>query len=604
MISQLFGIVKVPIAKVRNQKVPDDKFIVDTYALGEMVELDYCDKLNWCKIKDKQLFISKVVLAVKRFKNNPMVEEKIIAVELKPKKEDKKEFIKDINIPFKIKKKVQIKKCNRLKQIDIKKDNLFSSIEQKKLSQKYLTKCIDGKLLKSLLADISNFYSQKGYITTKPYLKPQNIKDGQLDIDIAKGMIEDIIHSETNTTSGKITTAFIGQKGKVLNLREIETSLEMINRVSSSKAIFQIRPSKKKGASILVIKTEQTTPLHLTLGVSGSRSLKDNNPYLTANLALDNLLNINDIFTFTLNGSRIQEEYQSSKGKEFNYSFSVGSYLLEFIKSYSTYRQGVDGINDIYLSDGDTIGTKVKISKIVSRDQKNKYKLAFMVYHKGTKNYFENELIETSSYKTTLAQINLIHTFIQKWGQVNTTYSIYQGKDWFGARGDDYNGGETNYKKDEKLEFNKYTLSSNLVYYLPNKTYQINSNFHLQYANDNLYSSDKISIGSSSSVRGYSSNYFGNTAWYIKNDLVKDISLNLYEPLFQNLSLYIGLDYGKVPCRSDNTQSCGEMYGSGTGFRTNGKNFSTNFSWNRALKKLSDDFQIKNQFTYNFTIKF
>ena len=278
-----------------------------------------------------------------------------------------------------------------------------------------------------------------------------------------------------------------------------------------------------------------------------------------------------------------------------NYSFSLASYLLEFIKSYSTYRQGVDGINDQYLSNGNTHGYRVRLSKMLMRNQSNKLKASFQIHHKSRKNYFESVLVETSSYKTTHVQADLSHTKILPWGQIVTKASAYRGTRMLGARDDKYAYEESDYERPAQYEFKKYTLNSNLHYKFNDPTYTFDTTLHIQYADDNLFSADKLSLGSDYSVRGYSGNYYGNKGWYFHNNFTKKIG---------NYSLYLGLDYGKMPCSYDNENACGEMYGSGIGFRSNHKYFSSDLSVVRPLKSLSEDFEKENLFKYTFTMKF
>jgi hemolysin activation/secretion protein len=576
----MMAIVKLSNVNVQKDNASGLKYKVNNYKRGTLVELDYCDQYNWCKIKNEQLYLPKYSLSIEFFK------------ELYPKEKSTK--IKSIK-----------SKCIKLRKIDLDEKKLLDISTQNKILSKYKNNsCINSKMVKDILKDINTYYISKGYITTKPFLSPQNIKDGQLDVNVSIGKIEKIIDSNSSNTTSNIIFAFAGQTNKELNLRDLETSLESINRVPSSKSTFKIKPSNQKKYSIVKVTTQKIQmPFDFTLGVSGKEDFKDKNPYLISTLSLYNPLSINDILRFSLNGSYIQEEYQSTKGNEINYSFSIGSYLLEFIKSYSTYRQGIDGLNNTYLSNGDTHGYKTKLSKIIFRNQSNKFKTSFSLYHKSTKNYFEDNEIETSSYKVTQIQLDFIHTLIKKWGQLNTIFSIYQGNDWLGARGDDYFASESDYSNDTKLEFTKYTLSTNIIYnFIP--TYSLSSNFKIQYTDDNLYSSDKFSLGGDTSVRGYYGNYYGNTGWYLNNTITKNIGLNIYKPLLQNMSIYVGFDYGAVPCKADNQGRCGKMYGSGIGLRSGAKNFNTDFSWVRPLKKLNDNFEIQNSFKYTLTIKF
>jgi hemolysin activation/secretion protein len=577
----LIGVVKAESAAVRNKKSSSKDFIVNTYSLGTVLDLDYCDEHQWCKLKDQELFIPKYFLGIMK---NPNIHSSS----------------KKSTIP---KAKLLKAKCIKLTQINMSENELLDINTQNKLFSEYKNNdCINGKTIKKILNKISVYYSNKGYVTTRPFLKPQNLKKGKLNIDVSLGKIDKIIDSESNKNTSNISFAFIGQEDEALNLRDLETSLEAMNRVPSSKSTFKIAPSKKRGNSIIKVITQKTQePYDLSVGVIGEENFKDKNPALSSNFLLYNPLSINDILKFTLNGSRIQKEYQSTKANEINYSFSVGTYVLEFIKSYSTYRQGIDGINDTYLSNGHIHGYKTRISKILYRNQKNKLSSAFSIHHKKNKNYFEGNEIETSSYKTTQAQLDLIHTFLQRWGQVSTTLSLYQGKDWLGARSDEYVYAQNDYENNTKLEFTKYSLDINTFYnFYTNHSLQ--SNLYYQYSNDKLYNSDKLTLGGNSSVRGYSSDYYGNSAWYIRNTLNKKI--NLDKTFLKSISFYLGLDYGKAKCENNNEGNCGSMYGGAVGLKSKRKEFQTDFYFTRPLKKLDENYELKNNFNWTITMIF
>ncbi len=324
---------------------------------------------------------------------------------------------------------LQAEDCIKLKQINVDESEILDSKTKDKLFENYYGQCLESDSFKSILSILSNYYINNGYITTKPYLKEQSILDGQVDISVSKGIVENIIDANTSKTNDKIKTAFALQKGNLLNLRDLETSLEMMNRVPSTDAKFEIKPGTKQGSSIVEIKTTESFPLHFSIGVSGEKNVYDDSMYLTAVVSLDNPLKINDILTLSSNGSRIQQDYQSSSGKELNYSFPIGSYLIEFIWFDFLYKQRVLGINDIYIAEGSTIGTTFKISKVLFRNKNNKLQLAVSLQHKNTKNYFSNELIDVSSYSTTLGQIDLTHTYVKEWGQLISKYSFHRGLD-------------------------------------------------------------------------------------------------------------------------------------------------------------------------------
>jgi len=500
---------------------------------------------------------------------------------------------------------VPVSACVRLDQVSVNEHELFNEKQQKNLFSQYIGQCIDGKILKALVAGVSSFYMDRGYITTRAYLESQNIQDGQIDISVLKGFTEAIVDADTKKSSAKIKTAFAFQKGEALNLRDIETALEMMNRPTSSQASFTIEPGSKAGSSVVEVKAKDSTPYHLKLGVGGRKNLNDKNLYMTGEFLLDNPLNINDIFKVSYNGSRVQKAYQSNNGVEINYSFPIASYLLEVVGSDFSYRQGVNGVNDTYLSSGDTQGVRVRLNKVLFRNQKNKLNVALSVLHKNTKNYFVNQLIEVSSYRTSLAQADLTHTYVQSWGQLSSTYSYYQGTDWFGARTDHYISAETGAASQAKLQFIKHSLDTNLTYYFKDRNYKFNSNAHIQYSNDLLYDNDKLTVGSDYTVRGYSSfNLFGNNAWYVKNDLSKTWQVNLMPSTLQSVSASIGLDYGEVRCERDNLSSCGSAVGTAVGLSSQGTHLHTNLVWSRPLKKINTTFKMENLFIFDATWEF
>ncbi|HEY9203758.1 MAG TPA: ShlB/FhaC/HecB family hemolysin secretion/activation protein [Sulfurimonas sp.] len=489
--------------------------------------------------------------------------------------------------------------CTQLLQITVDENDIFDKDAQDKFLRSYLGSCIDSALLQNILNTVSQYYIDKGNITTKPYFKEQNILDGKLEISVLKGYVEDIIHSETNSSDGRIATAFLFQKGELLNLRDLETSLEMMNRVPSYSSKFSIKPGTQTGKSIVSIQTQKEAPYRLMLGAVGEKDGYENNPYLNVDLSIDNLLNINDILTFSYNGSRVQSYYQSISGTEIDYSFPLSSYVISYTWFRFKYSQAVLGLNDTYRSSGDTTGSNLKVSKILHRTQNNKLEAAFSILYKDNKNYFSNELIDVSSYKTALFQADIIDTYYQPWGEIRNILSYYRGTDWLGARDDGVFGGSA----DEKLQFTKFSLDTSLIYRLPIPTYQINSNAHIQYTKDLLYDNNKLRIGSYYTVRGYEASYYGNNGYYIRNDFIKSFYPNLNQYFMQSISPFVGLDYGAVKCESNTQNACGSLAGAAIGVKTAAKNLDMELTLSRGLKHTAT-IRPQNLFRYSLIFKY
>jgi hemolysin activation/secretion protein len=534
--------------------------------------LDYCDQYDWCKLEDQKLYISKATIGIMNI-DSPI---KIIQPTEHPLNDNQ---------------------CIKLQRIKIHENDILSQSEKEKLEQPYLNKCINAKLLRELLHSISQIYIDKGYITTKPYLHEQNIRDGILDISVVVGKVSNIINEETNSLDGRIATAFIGQKDMPLNLRNLETALEMMNRVPSYHSKFSIVPAQQRARSIVSIETQRKIPYRFSLGAIGEKQDYEDNPYLNADLSIDNPLNINDILTLRYNGSRVQSYYQSTSGAEIDYSFVVGSYIISYTWFEFQYSQAVLGLNDTYRSSGDTVGSNLKVSKMLHRNQNNKLEIALSIQYKNNKNYFSNELIDVSSYKTTLAQIDLIDTYFASWGQLRNMLSYYRGTNWLGAKND------AAMDSKEKLQFNKFSLDSNLLYNIPIGGLSVNTNAHIQYTKDLLYDNNKLRVGSYYTVRGYTASYYGNNGFYIRNNLSRPFYPQSSHDFLEIVSPFIGVDYGAVRCERNTPNSCGSLAGVAVGFKTEANNMDTEFTLSRGLKQVStQDFQ--NLFRYSVTFKY
>ena len=485
--------------------------------------------------------------------------------------------------------------CIALKQIDLDDEVILTGAERQTLLSPFLGQCIDADLIQHLLSEISNRYIELGNVTTRPYLQQQDVNDGQISIQVITGKIETVINAETGVSDGKIATAF-AFRSSILNLRSLETALEAIQRVPSVTAEFEIRPGNQQGQSIVAIKTQESNRFHLAWGVNAHTDLDGR---FSLRTSLDNLFNINDILEINLNEGEVRETFQNDSSGEIIYSFPIGSNLVLLSHSKISFEQRVQGINESFLSSGETRIDKLQVRTLVTRGQSYKLNLSVSLELKDTENFFENEQIEVSSYRTSQIQLGLGHEWILSWGQLFSSFQYHKGLDSYGARDDDYftqNGTEN----DARLQFEKYVLDNQLIYYFDNPVWHLNTQLLVQYSDDILFNNDQISLGSPFTVRGYPSALSGSNAWYWHSDFVRQISelsSTVNGSYFnKTVSLSIGLDYGKVKCESDNPDVCGEIYGWGTGVNITDKNFNARLSWGQPLKEIGKDIGDKDQY--------
>jgi len=479
--------------------------------------------------------------------------------------------------------------CIPLVRVDIEASEILAEPDQPDLIEPFLGACIDSELIRGILSAISNSFIDRGYVTSRPYLLEQDISDGQIEIRILVGTIEAIIDTDSGASNGKIATAFVFND-EVLNLRELETSLEAIERLESVSASFEIRPGTQQGASIVAVKTTTEKPFRTELGINAQTGLSTQ---LSLLVALDNPLDINDLIEFRYNNGDQYQAYQDNRSRELAYSFPLGSYLFTLTHADLEYDQRVQGINGSFLSEGETVSDEFQISKVVSRSQTTRLTLAVALELKDSDIFFDRQLIDVSSYRTSQARLELRHDWYQDWGQLYTTYSYHRGLDSFGARDDDYFTFEDGFETEASLQFEKFNFDSQLYYYLTDPAWYASFKLNLQYSDDILYDNDKLYLGSPYTVRGYSSALSGSKAWYLRSDLTRrwQSVVNPFsgKPSTKSISLSLGVDYGDVTCEIDNRDICGEIYGAGLGAEVADANFYGRLVWARPLKEIGDD---------------
>ena len=487
--------------------------------------------------------------------------------------------------------------CVALARVDIEASEILDDAGQALLTRPFLGRCIDGNLIREILSAISNDFIGRGYVTSRPYLLEQDISDGQIEIRILAGRVEAIVDADSGSSNGRIAAAFLFNS-EILNLRELETSLEAIERVASVSASFEIRPGTQQGGSIIAIRTTESDRFRSELGINARTDI---DPQLSLLASLDNPFNINDMIEFRYNSGEIFQTYQSNRSRDLSYSFPLGDYLLLLNHSDIEYERRVQGINDSFLSAGDTVSDQLQVSRLLTRSQTARLSLALALELKDTRSFFDDQLIDVSSYKTSQLRLELRHDWLQPWGRLSTGFSYHRGLDSFGARDDDYYTLADGFENEAKLQFEKLNIDSQLIYYLPDPAWYASLRLYLQYSDDILFDNDKLYLGSPYTVRGYSSSLSGSNAWYLHSNLTHQLRsvVNPFSgnPFTKTISLSAGVDYGEARCDVDNPDVCGEIYSVGIGIEISDANFSGRLLWGYPLKEISDDIGDEDIFT-------
>ncbi|MCP4971091.1 MAG: ShlB/FhaC/HecB family hemolysin secretion/activation protein, partial [Arcobacter sp.] len=139
--------------------------------------------------------------------------------------------------------------CVEIENINVIGSTIYDNEDFKDFIEPLLNNCEGITQLKNLTKKITNLYIEDGYITSMAYIKPQDLSDGEVEISVLEGKVNDI------KTKLNLDLIYTDLKDNILNIRDLEVGIEQIERLRSQKVNFELKPSKKIGfTDVKVIK--------------------------------------------------------------------------------------------------------------------------------------------------------------------------------------------------------------------------------------------------------------------------------------------------------------------------------------------------------------
>lgn len=415
--------------------------------------------------------------------------------------------------------------CFKTTSIIIKNMTLLSNDEQNLSIYPYIGRCNGIRSLSALADSLTNRYMDKGYITSRVYLIPQDISDGKVELYALEGKIARVVSDNSKTSS-----AFMGLEGKALRLRDLESSIEQVNRLRSNKTTMELVPAREEGSTDVILYSKETLPFFGSLGVNNYGSDVTGKFQFYGGFVWENFFGFSDVFSININTTDKQQIGKKSFGNLYTYSVPLGKWLWEASLSRFTYSQTILGLNDSYISHGESEVYSLTTTYKLFHNRTQNVELSTQMAQKKTLSKIDTTTIDTSTYNLSIGRLGIKYVYQQPSWEMYSLLDYYHGLNPFNPTTDG----------SLKHDFSKWTLSVGGTKYFdtsPPSTYQFSG--YAQHSNDLLYSVEQIGIGGSYSVRGFQTkNISGNSGWYARNDLLFQISPSLFP--------YISYDVGHI----------------------------------------------------------
>lgn len=496
--------------------------------------------------------------------------------------------------------------------IDLKdKDKLLTKKEKSKILGQYEYMEIGSDDIQKLMSEITNKLISKGYTTSSAVLSENNnLSTGILNLEIIAGRIEDIkINSGNVLDKYKEFFIFPRNRGKIFNIRDIDTATENFNSVNANNMTMEVLPGKEKNYSRIEVKNIIKNKYSIGILSNNYGDSEQNGIWRKGiNINIDSPLGIGDNFYFTYmtvpeknpdrSWKRTVEElqpgeilpigpagYDPSKGDtlpyrrrldmfNFGYTMKFRTYTLRVNSSKSIQESSFYSGNTVYDMYSSSHTLSAELEKILFRNQKSKISLNLGIKRKHNQSYLEKAVL--SDRKLTIGTMSINTTTSLFGGIFGSSISYERGLKVFNAEKDDGKIETT-----PKVQFHKYNLS--LSYYKPITSKLVyRANIYGSYSNDVLYGSERQTIGGVGSVGGYHTkeSVQGDKALEISNELAYNIPVKK----FAVISPYINYGYGVAKYNRDNSKyRIGYVSGVTVGIRFDTKIFDFDFGYAKPL---------------------
>lgn len=403
--------------------------------------------------------------------------------------------------------------CQRITQVRWQHAEHLADSVQRALAKPWLNRCLTLADLTRLQREATNAYLQRGYITSRVWLGPQDLSQGTLTLTASEGRIDSITLNGRRAL--RIASVFPGMTGQVLNLRDIEQGLEQLNRLTSQPVSVDIQPAQRPGYSTLVLKQgRQRLPLSVGLGADNGGQKSSGRDQLNASVTLDNPLNLAD--QWQLSASHNSDFASSHHSRAINGTFTLpwGWWLLSVQGGWSKQLQSVSSINQRWRYRGESVSQRVNLNRVLWRNARSKLSADAGFSHRRISNRLAGEKLALSS--PTLSVLQFGGSFSSQLAGGYLTFSplINQGLSTLGA------GSRASLPPAApRSRFTKYSLNASYFHPLADRLSLLTSVYGQTTAH-NLYASERLSIGGQYSVRGYKEQYLsGNRGAYWRNEV-------------------------------------------------------------------------------------
>lgn len=429
--------------------------------------------------------------------------------------------------------------CYEIKSIHLDTERKIANM---RLLQQYVDQAVGQCLgiygMETLAKGLQDKIIKIGYVTTRVNIPEQNISKGLLKLKIIPGTVDNIKLTDNSSEYISLFNTMPTEKGKVLNLRDLEQGLENLERIPGVKTNIELMPGKEFSTTDIEIERVQSSYFNVGgwLNNAGSRQTGKNQIGVT--VYGNNLTSLNDTIYVSMGKNLENRARYSTKNQAIYYAVPYNYWLYSVYASKSNYKQTINDSIMSYKYYGENRYLNFSASHVFLRGQSYKDSLTFQLMKRKSRYHLEDISLLSQERDLTNINIGLNHRQNINNSTVDASINYQRNVQWLGAKP----SWDMEYGDVSKMG-RIITIDVNAVipFSFDNFVMSYNPQVFIQYTPDNLTIQDQFSLGNRWTVRGFDEEYslIGDKGFYFRNEF------NFY---FLNVSIYpyYALDYGRI----------------------------------------------------------
>ncbi|MBK4999776.1 ShlB/FhaC/HecB family hemolysin secretion/activation protein [Pseudomonas sp. S31] len=481
-------------------------------------------------------------------------------------------------------------RCFQIDKIELAGAEALSATERQRLLEPYLGQCLGVVQLNALLKRITDLYIGKGLVTSRAYLPQQDLSSGHLRVIVVEGRLEGLRPADGSKLSAReLDMSFPGRSGDLLNLRQIEQMVDQLNRLPSNQAQMELTPGKAVGGSEVVVRNTPQKPWRVGLSRSNDGQRSTGEQQWGSSLEWDSPLGLADQLMLRGSHDAISDHQKTSRSAMLYYNLPFGWWNLSYSYSQSEYRALGEGQGFTFKQTGDSQNHQLRLERVIHRDAMSKTSLNTGLGYLRTNNFIEDSKL-TSSNRLSEAQFGINHGRRIGNAFVNLDLGMQEGIGAFDAQREKQR--DKNGERLPNARYRKYTAT--LSYLQPlqlwGESLLFSSMVTGQRSEDPLFSSQRMSLGSQSSIRGYKDqSLYGDSGYYWRNDLrwSRQVAWDWLRPTLTEYGLGLAYDVGAIRHDRYNSGQSGRLSSDAIELFARGKNLAASVTFAHSLERPS-----------------